>query len=204
MLEYNNIQITWLGYSSFKIKTAKEIIYIDPFRTGNDEKADLIFITHEHPNHCSVRDIEKLSKESTEIICTEYASDMINNYLKKIVKPGDEFMLNDINVKVVHAYSLPQGTNEHFKGKGVGYILSINNTKIYHSGDTDFTPEMVNIRNIDIALVPITGMPFDQALDFVNTTNPKIVIPMHYDPAKDRNILNKFNMKVINSKVRIG
>ncbi len=43
----------------------------------------------------------------------------------------------------------------HKKGNGVGYVISVEGKNIYHAGDTDLIPEMGNIKNVDIALLPI-------------------------------------------------
>ena len=67
-MEIGGIQINWLGHSGFLIKNSK-IIYIDPFQIKDDlPKADNIFLTHSHYDHCSREDIDKILQEKTIII----------------------------------------------------------------------------------------------------------------------------------------
>ena len=65
---------------------------------------------------------------------------------------------------------------------GVGYILEIQGTRIYHAGDTDFIPEMEKFK-VDIALLPIGGtytMDVEEAVKAIKALNPRLVIPIHY------------------------
>ena len=68
-MNFNNIEINWLGHDGFKIKNSK-IIYIDPFKIKDNEKADLILITHEHYDHLSLEDLQKISTKNTIIATT--------------------------------------------------------------------------------------------------------------------------------------
>ena len=68
-MEIENIKINFLGHSGFLIEIHNKKIAIDPYNLStNSEKADYILITHSHYDHCSIKDIEKISKEGTIII----------------------------------------------------------------------------------------------------------------------------------------
>ena len=70
-LEYKSIKVTWLGHASFQIRN-KLVIYIDPYDIPEGlEKADIVFVTHEHYDHCSPSDIKKIFKEDTTVVATE-------------------------------------------------------------------------------------------------------------------------------------
>ena len=65
----DNIEV--LYHSSIRINKEK-IIYIDPFKIDrNFNDADIIFITHDHYDHYSEEDIEKVINENTTIIIPE-------------------------------------------------------------------------------------------------------------------------------------
>mgnify|MGYP001568102837 CR=1 FL=1 len=183
-MNFNNIEINWLGHDGFKIKNSK-IIYIDPFKIKDNEKADLILITHEHYDHLSLEDLQKISTKNTIIVAAEICKDKflgLNYKEVKLVKPGDKLDLDNIKGEAVHSYN----PNKQFHPKRdlrVGYILTINKTRIYHAGDTDLIPEMSNLKNIDIALLPVSGtyvMDVNEAVQAVKIIQPKIAIPMHY------------------------
>ena len=204
MLKYNNLQIEWLGNSTIKIKTKREVIYIDPYALYDQEPANIILITHEHSKHCDPETIKRISKEFTLIITPKYASRLIKKENKKIIYPGETIEVEGLKITATHAYEITRA-QLHYRGKGVGYIIDINGTKIYHAGDTDFIPEISNIKNIDIACYPIADFENDvqQAVDAINTIKPKFVIPLHYDPS-DRKKLYEFESKIVNSKVVLG
>jgi len=172
---FNDIKITVFGHASTMIKTKEKIIYIDPFiLPDTPEKADLIIFTHTHFDHCV--DPSAIKKEDTVLIgcnCKFQQEDII---------PGQEIEKLGIKIKTVDAYNPDKPF--HPKGKGIGVILDLNGTKIYHAGDTEFIPEMQNTNyECDIALLPCGGkftMDPDQALKAVKAIKPKLVIPIHY------------------------
>jgi L-ascorbate metabolism protein UlaG (beta-lactamase superfamily) len=171
--EINGVKITWLGHASFRIEN-DVVIYIDPYVLDeNPKKADIILTTHEHFDHHAKENFPKIAKEDTEIISPCEGT---------IVKPGDVVETKGVKIEVVEAYNVDKPF--HPKGLGVGFVIEINGVRIYHAGDTDRIPEMKELKNIDVALLPIGGkytMDIDQAVEAVRDIKPKIVIPMHYN-----------------------
>lgn len=190
--------------SSFQLKTESLIIYIDPIEVGkNADKADYILITHSHPDHLSKKDIYKLKKPDTKIICSKGT---VNKLVKTgteiiVVKPDDILSFNNFKIKAVPAYNIKNVflcLKAHPKSKAdVGFILTVNNSlQIYHTGDTDYIPEMDKISDIDLALIAIGGdnltMNVEEAAQIINKIKPRKVIPMHYE-IKDTLGLQYFN-----------
>ena len=171
--------IKWLGHASFKIKDDK-VIYIDPWKLKTPEPADIILITHEHYDHCSPEDVKKIKKDTTWIVAPgDCASKFSGNV--KVVQPNEKITVEGIEIETVSAYNL----NKDFHPKSnqwVGYIVTVKGTRIYHTGDSDFVPEMKNLK-VDVVLLPIGGtytMNAEEAAQAANAMNPKVAIPMHY------------------------
>lgn len=172
--------IHWLGHDCFKIAN-DVVIYTDPFNIKKPDKADIILITHEHFDHCSPDDIQKIQTKDTVIIAPADCMGKVSG-TKKTIKPHETITVKGISIQAVPAYN----TNKQFhpKAKGwVGYIITIHNTRIYLAGDTDYIPEMNSLKNIDIALLPVSGtyvMTAEEAAQAAMAIKPKVAIPMHY------------------------
>jgi len=179
-MEIDGLQLVWLGHAGFKIKANSIVIYIDPYQIEETEKADILLITHDHYDHCSKEDVEKILKEDTTVICNEASAKKLG-VDAKIVKAGDIVEVLEAKINVVHAYNTDK--QFHPKGNGLGFIINIAGKRIYHAGDTDVIPEMQDIENIDIALLPVGGtytMNAEQAVEAAELIKPRIAIPMHY------------------------
>lgn len=168
-------------HSSIKI-TKGIIIYIDPFRI-NEEKhdADLILITHDHYDHYSPEDINKVIKEDTIIIAPKTVKELNNKENIIFVEPNKTYNIKGYKIVTIPAYNI----NKHFHPKEnnwVGYIIEMEDLKYYIAGDTDITPENRQIK-CDVALIPIGGtytMDYKEASELINIIKPKIAIPTHY------------------------
>lgn len=175
-----------LYHSSIKINKEK-VIYIDPFKIdSNYNDADIIFITHDHYDHYSEEDIDKVKKDDTVIIAPE---ELLTKLLRKgfrqdyivTVEPDEQDMVEGIKFETVPAYNINK--QFHPKENGwVGYIIEIKGFRYYISGDTDITEENKKIR-CDVAFVPVGGtytMDFKEAAFLINEIRPKIAVPIHY------------------------
>ena len=221
------MDITWFPNSWIRIRANKLVVYFDPaylttyfsgyadkteFSKWPDpidglpnglEKADYIFITHHHKDHCKKVTTQRLCKSSTKLFAPASCRKELGDIFQ-IVKAGNEIPLkNDLSIQVINAYNTEKGSStrkQHKKGKGVGYILSIGSISIYHAGDTDLISDMKQIQHIDVALMPMGGkftMDWREAIKATLLIQPKLVIPIHHlgtDPkefcksAKTKNI----------------
>lgn len=173
-------KISVIIHSSVRIDGGK-VIYFDPYKLPeNMPKADIIFITHEHRDHMSPEDVAKIATDSTVIVIPGVVEHPFKGKVVQVTA-GDETVVEGIPVKVVPAYN----TNKQFhtKDKGwVGYIVTLDSTRIYFAGDTDRIPEMKDF-DVDIALLPVSGtyvMTAEEAAQAALDIKPKIAIPMHY------------------------
>ena len=175
--------IKWLGQSGFKINSAAgKTIYLDPYKIPvASPKADYIFITHSHYDHFSAENVAKIRGENTQIFCPGEVASKVGGQVRT-VKPGDSFSAGDLKIEVFPAYNMDK--EFHPKENGwVGYVLEIDGQRIYHAGDTDLIPEMNDLKDIDIALLPVSGtyvMTSEEAIEAAKIIKPKTVIPMHY------------------------
>ena len=172
--------IKWLGHDTFRIEAPGLTIYIDPWNIKHPTPADIIFITHDHYDHCSPADVKKLLKSDTIIVAPADCARKFKTETK-VVKPNEKLNVKGIDIETVPAYN----TNKPFHPKSngwVGYIIKAGNVRIYHAGDTDYIPEMNDIKT-DIALLPVSGtyvMTASEAASAANVIKPRIAIPMHY------------------------
>jgi L-ascorbate metabolism protein UlaG (beta-lactamase superfamily) len=190
---YKNINLKWLGHSGFKIRTSSDkIIYIDPYKLLGDpfelDKADFIFITHSHYDHCSIEDIQNLSKDGTILVCPADVSSKMRHISKRIdIRIAEIGECQELSENYIKFWAVPSyNVNKEFHTKEedwLGYIIQVGDVFIYHAGDTDLVPEMKSIKNIDIALLPIGGnytMNAGEAAKAASLIKPKVAIPMHY------------------------
>lgn len=203
MLE--NIEV--LCHSSIRINKEK-VIYIDPFKINkNYNDADIIFITHDHYDHYSEENIDKVIKEDTTIVIPK---DLLKKLLKKginknaiiVAEPNKEYETQGINFNTIPAYNI----NKKFHPKEnnwLGYIITINNVKYFVAGDTDITDENRKVK-CDVAFVPVGGtytMDFKEAARLINEIKPKIAVPIHYGSIVGteqdaRNFINLLNSEI--------
>ena len=184
-----SVVIKWLGHASFQIKTDTKTIYVDPYKGEYSQKADLVLVTHSHFDHCDTLKINRAHKVDTVIIAPFplflSCVNKIDGAVRKL-KPGEQAIIGDIAVTAIEAYNLKRfkslGNPWHPKGFGVGYLIGTEGKTIYHAGDTDFVPEMKQLGQVDVALLP-TGDTYTMdnvdAAEASLAIRPNIVIPMH-------------------------
>ena len=175
------------GVSGSRRGAGKQI-YFDPYKLPEGlPKADVIFISHSHGDHCSPDDVKKIRKDDTVIVATADSAAKLGGKVT-IVKPGDAIDVAGLKVKTIPAYNINKfrspGVPFHPRESGwVGYVVTLSDgTTVYHAGDSDATPEMKALK-VDVALLPVSGkyvMTAEEAVEAANAMMPKLAIPMHY------------------------
>ena len=172
-------QIRWLGHGSFLIE-GPPFIYIDPWRVRRGAfHADLILVSHEHYDHCSIADVARLRGEQTVVMGNETVTDHLPDVT--IVRPWYSYTHDDASIKVLPAYSA-DGIEHPQQAGGLGFVISLHLYDIYYAGDTGLIPEMAMI-SPDIALLPIDGkgtLSVDDAVKAVDILRPKWVFPYNW------------------------
>lgn len=187
MLDYKGIRFDWTGHDGFRMAAAGKIIYIDPYKLEGPARndADIVLISHNHFDHLSMDDLNKVVAKKTAIVAAKECVDQLKplGFEVKSVLPGDKIEVQGIMIEAVRAYN----TNKTFHPKAddkVGFVLTLNNTRVYHAGDTDDIPEFAEVKP-DIAFVPVSGTYVMTADEAARATNERIkprmlAIPMHY------------------------
>lgn len=183
-----DLEITCIGHASLMFTFNGMVIYVDPFSMTADysklPKADLILITHQHSDHMDQQAIDKIKKEDTIFILTKKCSETMKGI---VMNNGDVKEIKKLKIEAVPAYNIVQmrtgGMPFHPKGEGNGYIITFGDKRVYVAGDTENTPEMKALKDIDIAFLPV-NMPYtmdeDMVLDAIKAFKPKILYPYHF------------------------
>jgi len=193
--------VKWLGHASFLLKASGKNFYIDPYAGEYVEKADVILITHNHRDHCDSDKIKAIRRVDTLIVTSlDCSHGLAGNVVS--MSPGDKKEIHGVKVEAVEAYNYKRFRSQsvpfHPKGTQIGFIVSAEGKRVYHAGDTDFIPEMREMRDIDIALLPIMGratMDLDEAVEAAVAISPKIAIPMHRRGASAEEFKDKVEAK---------
>ncbi len=178
------------GQNSIRVRDGEKNIYIDPFQMNiSPNDADYILITHDHYDHYSPEDIDKVIGNNTILVVPEKMEGKTRKIADKFakvvtVKPNESYEVDGLQFETVAAYNILKPFHPR-SCEWVGYILKADGKRIYIAGDTDATKEAKAVK-CDIALVPIGGtytMDAKKAAEFINEIEPKVAIPVHYGTA---------------------
>lgn len=183
--------VTPINHGSVMLRIAGKVIYVDPYEQSVDyntlPKADLILITHEHPDHFDKKALNKIIKVGTYFIVTETVYGMAGLPDAAVLKNDEDADWNNIEIQAVPAYNIvhkrPDGKPYHEKGVGNGYVLSFDGFRVYIAGDTENIPEMAQLGKINIAFLP-KNLPYtmtdEQFVEAAKMIHPKVLYPYHY------------------------
>lgn len=184
-------EIEFLGHSGFIIKVKGKIVAVDPYRiSDNVPKADVVLISHSHNDHCSIRDIQKISKKDTVVFCpVDCQSSMmkVKNVEVHIVEKRDLLDFGKFKIECISAYT---NNKHHPQNEGwLGYLVKFDKNVVYFSSDTDLTNEVMSLSgygkkdNNFVAILPVSGtvaMDAFTAAKAASVLNSSIAIPHGY------------------------
>lgn len=189
--QVDNLTVHPVEHASMIFSLPDKTIFVDPVdHLSEFERAgspDIILITDIHGDHFSIKTLDGISMENTTLVVPQAVADKLpEKYRSKaiILHNGEQKTVKEIVIKAIPMYNLPESSDAfHLKGRGNGYLLMLDEKRVYISGDTEGIPEMRQLKNIDVAFVcmnlPYT-MDIHQAADAVLDFKPKIVYPYHY------------------------
>jgi len=184
-----DLKITCIGHGTLMFTFNNKVIHIDPVGRYADysklPKADLILVTHEHGDHLDTKVLDILRTGKTKIVLTEICAQRISDGI--VMKNGDAKTVQGIKIEAVPAYNIvhkrDNGNPYHPKGNGNGYVMTFGDKRVYVAGDTENTPEMKKLKDIDIAFLPM-NLPYtmspEMVADAAKAFRPKIVYPYHF------------------------
>jgi L-ascorbate metabolism protein UlaG (beta-lactamase superfamily) len=178
-LELGGVHVEWLGHSGFMLKAGGTVVYIDPYKISHSEKADLILITHDHYDHCDPGSVSTIRKEDTVVVAPKSCRQKLDGIVE--ISPGQVMEKRGVEIRAVPAYNKTK--QFHPRGEGVGFVLEIAGKRIYHAGDTDSIPEMGNLGELDLALLPVGGtytMDAREAAEAAGRIGASLTVPMHW------------------------
>jgi L-ascorbate metabolism protein UlaG (beta-lactamase superfamily) len=183
------LAISFIGHGTLMMEYNGKVIHIDPVSQFADytklPKADLVLVTHQHGDHLDPAAIEKISKPGMQVTLAKICLPKFPG--GTVLNNGESGIVNGIRVEAVAAYNIKNergpGLPFHPKGEGNGYILHFDDLTVYVAGDTENTPEMKNLKDIDIAFLPM-NLPYtmtpDMVADAARSFKPKILYPYHF------------------------
>ncbi len=185
VFEYRGVKIERIVHAAFRIEGGGVVVYVDPYQIPSPRlDGDVVVCTHDHFDHCSPSDINKVAKPGAVIVAPPNCEAKLRRlkFEYKPIKVGETITVSGVKITAVPAYN----TDKPFHPKeygGIGAIIEIGGLRVYHAGDTDFIPEMGQLGPIDVALLPVSGtyvMTAEDAAKAAEVIKPKIAIPMHY------------------------
>jgi L-ascorbate metabolism protein UlaG (beta-lactamase superfamily) len=183
------LTITFIGHGTLFFTFGGKVIHIDPWSQLADysklPRADLIMITHEHRDHLDLEAIKAIRTDSTALVLTETCAEQISGGI--IFKNGDVDTIQGLPIEAMAAYNIvhmrSNGQPFHPPAVGNGYILTFSDLRVYVAGDTENTPKMKALRDIDVAFLPM-NLPYtmtpQMVADAAKAFQPKILYPYHY------------------------
>ena len=187
-----DLAMTFIGHGTLMFEFKDMVIHIDPVTREADytklPDADLILVTHEHGDHLDQTAINHILKDECPLVMTQACLDNLEDFKPAVVmKNGDTKTIKGIMIRAIPAYNIenkrPDGEPFHPKGRGNGYILTFGETRVLVAGDTENTPEIKALKNIDIAFLPM-NLPYtmspEMVADAAEAFRPRILYPYHY------------------------
>jgi len=199
------LTFTFFGHASLSIATDTLTIYVDPVGDFADfaalPKADLILVTHSHDDHFDRASIEALETSGTELLCDRTTAEAFDMECCLMRPGGVARPRPQVKIEAVAAYNTSDGHLDFHprEREDCGYVLTLGGTRIYIAGDTEPTPEMLALRDIDIAFLPVNQpytMTVGQAVEAVRALRPKIFYPYHYGQVEERTDLERLVREV--------
>lgn len=218
-IEKEGITITPIEHGTMVLEYNGTNIYVDPVggkEAFNKHKApDFIIITDIHGDHLDVKTLETITTPNTVIIGPKAVKEKLPEVLQKnynVIFNGLSRSFStskmDVDIEAIAMYNLrEEALKFHPKERGNGYVLTLNNIRIYISGDTEDIFEMRQLKDIDIAFVcmnlPYT-MTVESAASAVLQFAPKQVYPYHYRGTEGYSDVNRFKEIVNNGNKNIS
>ncbi|MBE5033840.1 MBL fold metallo-hydrolase [Gallalistipes aquisgranensis] len=186
----------------YRTGEAQYAVYVDPVSAYADygafPAADVVFVTHEHSDHFDPAAVRALLKADTAIVCNREVERLLGDVTDSGGHPVRVVALSEggvfdaapwLSARAVAAYNTTAGRDRfHPRGRDNGYVLTLGGTHVYVAGDTEPTPEMKALKDVDIAFLPVNQpytMTVAQAVEAARWLRPAVLYPCHYGEVPD-------------------
>jgi len=183
------LTITFIGHGTLMFTLGNQVIHVDPVGQEADYSllpdADLVLVTHEHGDHLDLDAIAEISKGDTKVVVSRSCQGRVEG--AQVMENGDTATVAGFPLEAVPAYNIvnmrSEGAPYHPKGNGNGYIITFGDMRVYVAGDTENTPEMKALKNIDVAFLPM-NLPYtmtpEMVADAARAFRPAVLYPYHF------------------------
>lgn len=204
--EGNDVIFTFFKHASLSITLGERHIYTDPVSDFAEyahlPKGEVILITHSHYDHFDRAAVDDITTRNSTIICDKTTAEAFDGETVTMT-PGMKTQLEgDILIEAIPAYNTTPGhTDFHPQSReDCGYVITLaSGTRIYIAGDTEPTPEMLALKDIDVAFLPVNQpytMTVDQAIEAVKAIRPKIFYPYHFGQVEEITDLDRLQREL--------
>ena len=187
-----DLAITFIGHGTLMFEFKDMTIHVDPVMGEADYKempdADLVLVTHEHGDHLDLTALKHICTGDCPVVMTQACLDNIEEFKGAVVmKNGDTKTLKGMKIEAIPAYNIKHKRDNggvfHPKGQGNGYVITFGDKRVLIGGDTENTPEIKQLKDIDIAFLPM-NLPYTMTpgmvADAAKAIQPAVLYPYHY------------------------
>lgn len=195
--ESGHIVVSAVQQMSVVIETPNGVMYTDP--TGGAERyaayqrPDLILISHEHDEHYDAQTLAELAGPDTRIVVPPYVMERLPESLKGraiSLASGTSARFGAVRVDAIASYGLGgQAARWHPRGRGNAYVVTVDGQRLYIGGSTEAVPEMMEIRDIDIAFLPLYppyALGPEEAVRAASIIQPRSIYIYQYNNVRTR------------------
>ena len=212
-----DIVVTPLMRMSVQVEHAGKVIHVDPSSVGaaQAKPGDLILVTDVHRDTLDIDQITKIRKPGAPVVMPAAVAKMAGGKIAaptNVIANGETVKVGDITIEAVPAYNAsgrgpkPGGEPYFPKGRGNGYIVTVGGKRLFFAGNTECTPEIKALKEIEVAFLPIrmpeTMQPYD-AGECAKVFMPNTVYAYHYEGQKNDEAFFRAVLKPTKMNVKV-
>jgi L-ascorbate metabolism protein UlaG (beta-lactamase superfamily) len=200
-------RVTWLGHSTVLIELAGARLLTDPVLRSrllhlrrvvpevdpaDHAVLDAVLVSHLHHDHLDTRSLSRLDRDGIRLVVPAGAGPLAAKQGFAEVTElavGDRTRVGAVQVDAVRAVHHGGRVLDRTKVEALGFVTEADGVRIYFAGDTDLFDGMAEIRDLDLALVPVWGwgprlgsghLDPERAAEALALLRPRLAVPIHW------------------------